>query len=305
MEYDASDVLPGITPGSTSYFSESASELDPKLFQGTMLKSWVREGILSILFEYLSKDFTSPHQWVRAWLAGSGVSYQWAAQRYPGDLDCLVGIEYVKFRQANPDYSGYSNSEIAAMFNERFSADIMPTTAYWHGFELTYYVNPQTDIRDINPYAAYNLIADVWTIEPEKNMQPPYSRDWEQKSLRDADMATEIIDRYKESLNAVRSATTDAARVNAERRYKLAESQAIALFDEIHGSRKIAFSHIGSGYSDFNNYRWQAGKRSGIVQALRVIKERNKASSTRSQQEIYGVELPSADVLIRRSLGDK
>lgn len=157
-----------IVPGSTSYFSAPSSELDPKLFQGMELESWVRTGILSLLFDYLARHFSNPHQWTKAWLAGSGVSYQWEASREPGDLDCLVGIDYVSFRRSNTDYAGYSDAEIASMFNEGFNEDLMPNTRNWEGYELTFYVNPQSDIKDINPYAAYDLIGNFWTVEPEK-----------------------------------------------------------------------------------------------------------------------------------------
>jgi len=293
---------PGITPGATSYFSAPSPELDPDLFQGTELRVTVREGILSILFDYLSRNFNSPHRWTKAWLAGSGVSYQWEASRDPGDLDCLVGIEYTKFRQNNPEYVGYSNQEISAMFNEGFNAEIMPNTRDWNGYELTFYVNPQTDIRDINPYAAYDLISDTWTVKPDKNIQPPYSRDWEQKANRDFEMASEILNRHNSAVNELRSSTNDAYRINAERKIKLAQEQATAYFEDIHHGRKLAFSQNGAGYADYHNYRWQAGKRSGAVQSLRYIKDQRDSRLNQENNELYGVELPSASTLIRRSM---
>jgi hypothetical protein len=300
--YDFEAQTPVITPGSTSYFSAPSTELDPTLFNGTAIKGWVREGILTILFHYLGQNFNEPHKWTRAWLAGSGVSYQWAAQREPGDLDCLVGIEYVRFRQLNDEYVGYSNNEIAAMFNERFNADIMPSTRNWEGYELTFYVNPATDITEINPYAAYDLIADLWTVKPDLNPQPPYSRDWEQKAMRDRDAAQEVLTRYSNALKELRSATNPAYRINAERKLKLAQEQAVAIYEEIHKGRKEAFSQTGSGYSDYHNYRWQAGKKSGAIQALRSIKDIKDEMDLQTQKELYGVELPDASTLIRRTL---
>jgi hypothetical protein len=303
MEFeDYTAKTPAITPGSTSYFSTPDTELDPKLFTADDLNIWVREGILEILFDYLGKNFNNPYAWTRAWLAGSGVSYQWAAQRSPGDLDCLVGIDYVNFRKLNTEYAGFSNQEIASMFNERFSADVMPSTRNWEGYELTYYVNPQSDIRDINPYAAYDLIARTWTVKPDRNPQPPYVRDWEQKTMRDHDMASEVVKRYSDALGEMRSSTNAAYKINAERKLKLAQDQAVAIYDDIHKGRKVAFSQIGQGYSDFNNYRWQAGKRSGAVQALRAIKDQRDAAEIENQQKLYGIELPNTETLIRRSL---
>ena len=293
---------PGITPGATSYFSPPSMELDPTLFEGTELIASVREGILSILFDYLINNFNNPHRWIKAWLAGSGISYQWEASRKPGDLDCLVGVEYIKFRQSNPEYVGYSDQEISAMFNEEFNDKIMPNTRNWNGYELTYYVNPKTDIKDINPYAAYDLVADMWTVKPDKNMHPPYSRDWEQKANRDYEMASEILNRHNSAIQELRSSTNDAYRINAERKVKLAQEQAAAYFEDIHSGRKKAFSQNGAGYSDYHNYRWQAGKRSGAVQSLRSIKDQRDFRINQKNNELYGVELPNASTLIRRSL---
>lgn len=294
--------VPPVSPSATSYFSAPSSELDPKLFQGSELEPWVREGILSMLFEYLGKNFSNPHQWTHAWLAGSGVSYQWAAARQPGDLDCLVGIDYVKFRQNNPEFGGYSDVEISKTFNEGFNEEIMPNTRNWNGYELTYYVNPQSDIRDINPYAAYDLTLDSWTVKPDMNPQPPYSRMWEQSAKRDEDTAAELVRRYSDALNELRNTTNPAYRLNAERKLKLAASQAIAFFDDIHVGRKAAFSKIGAGYSDYNNYRWQAGKRSGAIQSLRAIKDQFNEIEKSQSLNTYGVELPDTSTLIRRSL---
>jgi hypothetical protein len=289
-------------PGSTSYFSAPASQLDPKLFDENGLKPWARSGILSILFDYLGTHYANPQQWAHVWLAGSGVSYQWEAAREPGDLDCLIGIDYVKFRQGNPGFSGFSDQEIAQQFNEEFNTHIMPNTRNWEGYELTFYVNPQSDIRDINPYAAYDLTADTWTVEPERNPQPPYSRAWEQRAQRDHEMAEEMVKRYSGSLNELKNATNPAHRVNAERKLNQAADQAIAFFEDIHSGRKIAFSKIGSGYADYNNYRWQAGKKSGAIQALRSIKDQRKSVEASHQKETYGVELPNTSALIRRTL---
>ena len=302
MDYSELESAPSITPGSTSYFSAPSSQLDPKLFDENGIKPWARSGVLSILFDYLGTHYANPHQWTHVWLAGSGVSYQWEAAREPGDLDCLVGVDYVKFRQDNPGYSGFSDQEIAQQFNEEFNTHIMPNTRNWEGYELTFYVNPQSDIRDINPYAAYDLTADTWTVEPERNPQPPYSRAWEQRAQRDHDMAKEMVNRYTGSLNELKNATNPAHRVNAERKLNHAADQAIAFFDDIHSGRKIAFSKVGAGYADYNNYRWQAGKKSGAIQALRSIKDQRKIVEASKQKDTYGVELPNTSALIRRTL---
>jgi len=290
-----------VTPGSTSYFGVPSAGLDPKLFEGMHLKPWVRNSITRILFDHLAVTYIEPNQWVSAWLAGSGVSYQWESVRQPGDLDCLVGIDYVSFRRLNVDYSGLSNNEIAAMFNEEFSKDIMPETSNWEGYELTYYVNPQSNIVDINPYAAYDLIKDSWTVEPLEDQNPPYSRVWEQSTERDYNTGIELIRRYSRALTEFNGAKGGANLVNAERKLKMAIDQAADMYEDLHHGRKLAFSTTGGGYSDYHNYRWQAGKQSGIVQALRAIKDYRDAANKTDSVEKYGIELPSPEVLVRRA----
>jgi hypothetical protein len=289
-----------IYPGSSSYFSLPDKGLDPNLFSGTTIKSWVRNSINRILFDHLALQYSEPYKWAHVWLAGSGVSYQWSASRDPGDLDCLVGINYPVFRRLNLEYAGLSDAEIASTFNEGFNADLLPETKNWHGYELTYYVNPQSDIQDINPYAAYDLTEDNWTVEPNPSASAPYSRSWEQQSKRDYDMAMEIVSRYQLALNDTKSAPNDAYRINAERRLQLAIDQAVAFYEDIHEGRKEAFSRQGAGYYDYHNYRWQAGKKSGVVQALKAIKSYRDEAERDMQLDVYGVELPTARTLIRR-----
>lgn len=291
-----------VEPGSTSYFSTPSHELDPHLFAGMRLQSWAREGILGILFDYLAQHYSNPHLWTHVWLAGSGVSYQWQAARIPSDLDCLVGIDYPSFRQHNQDFNGMSDTEISKMLNENFTKDLMPNTVNWYGYELTFYVNPgATDIRSINPYAAYNLENDEWTVEPSQSTGVPYSRAWAVQAQRDHETATNIVFRYTNALNNVQNASNPAYRLNAEVQLKQTVDAGASLFEQIHSGRKTAFSRTGAGYADFNNYRWQAGKASGAIHALRMLKDYKDAVGFSNESQTYGVELPDANTLIRRA----
>lgn len=291
-----------VSPVPGSYFSKPETNLDPRIFLGDTLRPWVINSIKRILFDHLRIAYSSPEKWIKMWLAGSGVSYQWAAAREPGDLDCLVGVIYPEFRHYNQEYAGLSDDEIAKMFNEDFYNTLLPKTKNWQGYELTYYVNPQTNILDINPYAAYDLISNSWTVKPEPRPAIPYSKAWDQRVQKDLDTAKELIARYSQALSDVRSSATNPAyRVNAEKRLQLAVDQAVAFYEDIHAGRKIAFSKIGSGYSDFNNYRWQAGKSSGVVHALKAIKDYKDLSDEEKQKDTYGIELPDTETLIRRA----
>ena len=290
-----------IEPSETSYFSAPNAGLDPRLFRDNKIIGSVRNGILSILFDHLRRHYYNPEAYIHVWLAGSGVSYQWAANRSPADLDCLVGVDYIAFRKSNTKFAGLSDQEIASMFNEDFRDELYPHTEnYLDSFELTFYVNVATDIRTIKPYAAYSLTDDDWTVEPSEPSINP-RRDWERKVARDESMAVEILQRYSTALAGIGTATTDTARINAESALKLSVEQGAALFEDIHHGRGSAFSPSGMGYADYANYRWQAGKKAGLVQALKQLKEISTKTRQEFEAQTYGMELPSAKVLVRRA----
>jgi hypothetical protein len=291
-----------VQPESTSYFSTPATELDPFLFDGDHLKPWIRHGILDLLESCLAQYFRGPETWTRAWIAGSGVSFQWQAARNPGDLDVLVGVNYPIFRSINQDYSGLSDNEISKTINDIMREHIMPMTADWHGYEMTFYVNPDSfDIRAINPYAAYDLSHDSWTVHADPRAHAPHTRSWENRTDNDHRRTVDLVRRYQNALLGVRNATNPAHRVNAEQRLNLAVEEAVDLFDEIHTGRKIAFSRTGAGYADFNNYRWQSGKAKGTIPALKAIKDYHDDKKTNHDLDTYGIELPDSETLVRRA----
>jgi len=286
----------------TSYFSSPSTTLDPQLFDGRTIKGWVRQGILNILHDFLNKKFRHSELWSHAWLAGSGVSYQWSAARQPGDLDCLIGVDYEQFRKANPEFIGLSDTEISAEINDDFRAELYPQTEDWNGYELTFYVNPgATDIRTIKPYAAYDLKYDEWTVHPDPSQAVDLNPDWEQVVASDKSITKQANTRFLVALNELQTAHTNPLKRNAEARLQAASAQALALFDEIHSNRGQAFSTFGEGYPDFHNYRWQAAKREGTIETLRAIKEYAKAAQSSTEKSLYGMELPTSDTLVRRA----
>jgi hypothetical protein len=294
-----------LEPSETSYFSAPGAGLDPRLFRDNKFVPSVRSAILRILFEHLRNHYYNPEGYTSVWIAGSGVSYQWTAARTPADLDCLVGINYLMFRQSNPEYKALSDKQIADMFNEDFRKDLHPATSnFLDAYELTFFVNVKSDIRQIKPYAAYSLTNDDWTVQPEVKA-PPRNKMVEQKVARDVSMTTDILSRYSAALTAIGSAPTDTARRNAEAALKLAVEQGVALFDEIHKGRTYAFSPSGLGYTDPSNYRWQAGKEAGSIQALRKLKDIATKSKKDFEAQTYGMQLPDVNTLIRRAVGGR
>lgn len=284
----------------TSYFSAPAPELDPKLFEGRQLKSWVRTGIQSILTDFLNLHYRHSELWAHPWLAGSGVSYQWSAARQPGDLDCLIGVNYPQFRKANPEFMGLTDKEISEQINEEFRDELYGQTENWNGYELTFYVNPgATDIRSIKPYAAYDLKFDEWTVAPDPQQVPPVNKDWDQVAASDMAQAKQSATRFTAAINDLRAAPNDALRRNAQARLDAAAQQGNALYNEIHTNRSMAFSSSGAGYADFHNYRWQAAKGTGAIEQLRQMRQYLKDSV--QERNIYGVDLPNASTLVRRA----
>jgi hypothetical protein len=286
----------------TSYFSAPAPQLDPTLFQGREIRTWVRQSILQMVYDFLNQKYHHAEIWARPWLAGSGVSYQWSAARNPGDLDCLVGVDFVQFRQANPGYRGLTDKEISAQINEEFRAELQPTTENWNGYELTFYVNPRaTDITAIKPYAAYDLKYNEWTVSPSPTQQAKSVPEWDSVALSDHSMANTAYTRATKALQDLDTAHAGPQRKNAESALLAAYQQANSLYEEIHGNRSEAFSSTGQGYGDFHNYRWQAAKGAGTIDLLKEIKTAVSTRVDTSVKNIYGVELPSADVMIRRA----
>jgi hypothetical protein len=57
----------------------------------------------------------------------------------------------------------------------------------------------------------------------------------------------------------------------------------------------IAFSPQGTGYSDWNNFRWQAHKRNGVSPALHAIKALFEEAKKESEVARYGHALATTE----------
>jgi hypothetical protein len=290
-----------LEPAETSYFSKPSVGLDPRLFRNGNFQGSVRSAILQLLFNHLNARYTGAESWSHVWLAGSGVSYQWAAHRDPGDLDCLIGIDYPRFRASNTRLSGLSDQEIASTLNEEFREELHPITGEFLGaFELTFYVNVRSNIVDIKPYAAYSLTDDTWTVTPSMETVEANPA-WLNAIENDRLMAIDILSKYVNAKTKYEQASNEGIKANARSEMRMAMSQGISLYDSVHSERSNAFSPAGEGYSDFSNYRWQAGKQSGVIQSLRRLKDEMDAEDEALNKSKYGVDLPDANTLIRRA----
>lgn len=285
----------------SSFFSEPDDHLDPALFLDGKMAPALRDELLGKSISALSTRFMGAEQWSKAWVAGSGASYRWRASRSPGDLDVLVGIDYVQFRDMNRAYAGLSDAEISAEMNDLFRDELQPSMSSWNGWEVTFYVNPNShDITNIHPYAAYNLTDDQWDVEPTKD-PPQIHPQWKQKAEEMHGHATTAVQWYAKSLQDLENAPNDAYRRNAEQTMHNSLEQASALYDEVHQGRKAAFGPEGQGYDDPYNYLWQHGKENGWLEPLKTLKKYRDDLASSRNISTYGVEMPEADTLIRRA----
>lgn len=261
----------------SGYFSTPSNELDPNLFEGDSLKEDVRTGLLNALYSDLENvvGFREPWNWVHAWVAGSGVSYQWDADRGNGDLDVLFGVDFPRFLEDNPQFPRLSMAEVASYTDQILKAMAWDKTSHFpigDGiYEVTFFWNPTTgtSIDNIHPYAAYSLTKGAWDIRPPELPEDPHSlypQAWYDITDNDYWNAQSIEHHYRSGPSGKLQA------MNAGR----------ALWKEIHEGRKAAFSDIGRGYSDFNNFRWQRAKETGAADTLRAISEEADANDPRS-----------------------
>lgn len=271
--------------GHSGYFSRPQIILDPQLFDGVRLKSHVKEQLLHAYFDHMKTMANGAEQWTMLWLVGSGIGYQWAADRGNGDLDVLLGFDYDKFVEMNPRFQYMSREEIAQSTDDMLKRHIWPKTAHTvfspgdTPYEVTYYLNPFTEnfdqsIENIYPYAAYNISEDHWTVRPmtPEEYGKPFPVEFERQANENKDTAEKLVNRYN-----VLTSQLATAHPGTPLWHNLTASKTLlihhikTMFDTIHLGRKQAFSSQGEGYGDFYNYQWQKAKADGIVQAFNEI----------------------------------
>ncbi len=279
--------------GSSGYFAQRADGLDPSLFErGEHLRPEVRTHILQTLYRFWAGIYHAPQSWSTAWIAGSGITSAWNADREsggaPGDLDVLIGVDYPAFFEYNDRYAGNSETSLAAHFNQELHDGLWPSTARTviNGsmYELTYYVNPGgSDIRQINPYAAYDVSNDRWTVHPVEvpaDFSEAYFSNADRLHVQqDQQRAVAVLGLYNRALDILTGVQVNSPQyINAAHGLHSVVRQGAALFDEIHDGRHVAFAPGGQGYFDPANYRWQAGKGNGTVSATRALKQLDQAA---------------------------
>jgi hypothetical protein len=301
----ATGAQPEIHTGASGYFSTPQSGFDPHIFDGQHIKPDVRDHILGVLRSFVDSRFTGCRTWLTVWLAGSGISYQWAGDRGNGDLDCMLGVDFPRFYEDNASYRGISETEVANLVNADLKAHLWTFTAAtdFHGqtYEVTYFLSPDataSSIEGLHPYAAYNLTHDRWDIKPPVLPRDPrslYPDSWRQAVEDEQAQARKLVERY--SLLRSQSANlaeNSPAWKNALDSQKFVVDSAKSLFNDIHLGRHNAFNANGEGYGDYYNYRWQAHKEAGTVQSLYDLATVGSEARKAQQTDTYGAPLDDA-----------
>ena len=308
--------LPTTAGGASGYFSAPAPGLDPNLFDGTALKQEVRSYITGELAHGLALVFdghaTIQSDWLHIWLAGSGVTYQWSASRGNGDLDVLFSMDIVPFEQDNPGWRGTSEADLALAVNEGLKAQLWPQTSRTRFgnqvYEVTFFWNPGTgkDIRNIHPYAAYDVVTGTWAVPPPQLPENPrdlYPASWYQSAAADTDAADALSEAYGRHLGTLASSAPDTPDYhNASSALNVVVAKARALWEDIHLGRREAFGPQGHGYGDYHNFRWQVAKESGAAQVFRLIAAAGDEARAAEETARYGAPIDSAEVALRRAM---
>jgi len=101
------------------YWGPNSAQNDQRLFEGDHLRPEVREDLLRILDSFMRPRYREWPSWTKAYFAGSQAA-RWLDEsgRGNGDFDMLIGIDFDKFRQHNPEYAGEDDESIAKMLTD-------------------------------------------------------------------------------------------------------------------------------------------------------------------------------------------
>lgn len=220
------------------------------------LKPDVRRYVLASIAKMWGGRYQQWSDWAKVYFAGSEAS-EWTGPNLEGngDFDVLVGVDYAKFRRANPAYAHKSNAAITAEMNQGFRPFNGMTTITIEGVETgpwdrTTFVNPNSyDIRRIRPYAAYDVTADEWAVKP------PHLPDWSTASLPEVVLV---------ALRAAEAYARDILKLPEPQRTQ----QGAALFEAWHSDRSRAFGPKGEGWYDFANLREKWLDQQGVWKKL-------------------------------------
>jgi GNAT superfamily N-acetyltransferase len=223
-------------------FEPGHGGLDPRLFNDKKkMKPEVAAVILGDLDAFWTPTYPDWRDWCRVYLAGSEAS-EWYGNN---DFDTLLGVEHKRIRRAHPEFAAMLDEDIDAYLTKGLREHLNDEdwTAPWDGevWHRTFFVNPNSwDIRDIKPYAAYDITRARWIVEP---IHP--AADWGPEKLPSA---------YWDEMDSIIS-QVHAIEAMPE---PMRTGRGAALYDYLHSDRRRAFGPHGTGVYDPGNAVWKA-----------------------------------------------
>jgi hypothetical protein len=244
--------------------------LDHRLFEGDQLKPDVTHYILTTLDAFWRPVYGAGWQrWARVYFAGSEAS-EWTSPTQEGnnDFDVLIGIHYDRMRE---DLGGLiammTDEQITNALNKQFVEVLDPKTdqamIMIEGkpegpFDNTWYVNQDSwDIRDIKPYAAYDVTNHEWAV------RPPHLPDWDIERFPEGHALVEMGEAYEKLIKAI---------FDLPEPYRT--QQGNALWTYLHTDRSRAFGPQGEGWYDPGNVMEKWLDQNGIWADLWAIHHR-------------------------------
>lgn len=280
---------PTITPSAKwgGYFSQPKDQLDERIFVGDHLRDDVRLFSLEELYTFWQSRYASAKDWSRCWIAGSAVCYQYSEEN--ADLDVLIGVDMETFHQANPQYADKTEAEMIEQWNHEFNAELEPTTKDFEGFHVTFFVNPASwDIRVINPYAAYSLTYDDWTVPPIEVPVP-----WDPFEYFGPEATAHVYDVLDGIKDLVRRYNMAKDRGDRADRVHVVQ-EASDIFEKLYSDRQRAYTPGGEGYFDPLNFQWQVLEAEGALPAIWEIKNFGDRPTPKQQwyEELQPGDMP-------------
>ncbi|MFI0967007.1 hypothetical protein ACH4S8_37335 [Streptomyces sp. NPDC021080] len=227
------------------FFAPGKKDLDERLFDGDRMRPEVRRHILGLINGLWAPRYGDSWQtWARVYLAGSEASHFYGNS----DLDVLIGIDHEALNQHCDAFCGEPDATVDEKLTDELREHLNDDHRMLPGpggetgpWESTFYVNAGSyDIRDIKPYAAYDITRDEWAVRP---VEVP--DDFGPEKLPESTWDT---------FEAIKTLVKAVAELPAGVR----EREGAALYDYLHGDRHAAFGPDGTGLYDPANATWKA-----------------------------------------------
>lgn len=223
------------------YWGPNSAQNDQRIFDGDHLRPEVREDILGRVGRVLGHLYQGWESWAKVYFAGSEAA-KW--QPFNGDFDVLIGIDWTEFRDQNPGHEELDDAEIAQQMTDALWSKANVSDYFFDladgrkvgPFDRTFFVSPRAwDIRDLKPYAAYDVTDDTWAVHP---LEVP--KDWS---------ATHLPESYWDYAETLLHEIEAIGKLPEEERQRMAAN----LWEELHTHRSDAFQGNGKGLFDLSN----------------------------------------------------